>query len=89
MNCCPACGQSLPSDPVELQAEAIRAWCRENGVAIILGDCLRRADLAAFLGVKEKTVANWKGSDGLQPSRYLNKRPYYAVMDVAIHITSF
>lgn len=78
----------MPEDPVEQQADAIRAWCDDNRVAILLGDCLRRTDVAAYMGLKEKTLANWKGSDGLQPSRYLNGRPYYEIMEIAAYITS-
>lgn len=85
---CPTCGQPLPEDPVERQADAIRAWCNDNQVPILLGDCLRRSDVAAYMGRKEKTLANWKGSDGLQPSRYLNGRPYYEIREIAAYITS-
>lgn len=85
---CPTCGQPLPEDPVERQADAIRAWCNDNQVPILLGDCLRRSDVAVYMGRKEKTLANWKGSDGLQPSRYLNGRPYYEIREIAAYITS-
>lgn len=85
---CPTCGQPMPEDPVDEQADVIRSWCRDNGVAILLGDCLRRSDVAAFLGKAEKTLANWNNSDGLAPSRHLNGRPYYEIRDIAAYITS-
>jgi len=87
MTCrCPACGQTLLVDPLDHQVSVIRAWARDNGVPILLGDCLRRADAATFLGRAEKTLANWANTDGLTPSRYLNARPYYEIRDLAAFI---
>lgn len=84
--CCPTCGQALPVDPVEAEAEAIRQWCRNNGVAILLGDCVRRSDAALYLGRAEKTLANWESVAQPIPVRRLSGRTYYEIRDLAAFV---
>lgn len=87
MTCnCPTCGQPLPVDPADLQADTIRAWCRDNNVPILLGDCVRRSDAATFLGRAEKTLANWEAVDSPIPVRRLNGRAYYEIRDLAAFV---
>ncbi|GAB3380309.1 hypothetical protein [Azotobacter armeniacus] len=88
MTLCPCCGQPLPIDPVEAQADAIRTWCRDNGVPILLGDCVRRSDAATFLGRSEKTLSNWAAVDSPIPVRRLNGRAYYEIRDLAVFVAS-
>lgn len=83
MTCCPTCGQPMPSDPAEAQADAIRQWCRDNNVPILLGDCVRRSDAALYLGRAEKTLANWESVAQPIPVRRLNGRTYYEIRELA------
>lgn len=85
-NQCPCCGQDMPMDPLEAQADAIRRWCRSNDVAILLGDCIRRSDAAMYLGRAEKTLANWESVDSPIPVRRLNGRAYYEISDLAAFV---
>lgn len=86
MTCCPTCGQPLPSDPAEAQAAAIRQWCRDNNVPILLGDCVRRSDAALYLGRAEKTLANWESVAQPLQVRRLNGRAYYEIRDLAAFV---
>lgn len=85
-HCCPTCGQSMPTDPLELQVDAIRAWCSTSGVAILLGDCIRRSDAATYLGRSNKTLCNWDAIDCPIPVRRLNRRAYYEIRDLAAFV---
>ena len=85
-DCCPTCGRPLPVDPVEAEADAIRQWCGVNGAPILLGDCVRRQDAAAYLGRAEKTLANWESVDSPIPVRRLNGRAYYEIRDLAAFV---
>tara|TARA_R110002124_G_scaffold101397_1_gene248925 strand:+ start:4238 stop:4510 length:273 start_codon:yes stop_codon:yes gene_type:complete len=87
-DCCPCCGRPLPIDQAEAEADAIRQWCRNNGVPILLGDCIRREDAARYMGRSAKTLSNWQAVDQPIPVRRLNQRTYYEICDLAAFIAS-
>ncbi len=79
--CCPECGQALPVDHVEAAAEAIRDWCRDSGVPILLGGCIRQSDAATYLGRSSKTLSNWNGD--VIPVKKVRGRAYLSIQDIA------
>ncbi|MEQ9464281.1 MAG: hypothetical protein RJQ10_11530 [Haliea sp.] len=79
MNHCSECGQPLPTDPVEAEAETIRSWCRDNGVVLVLGDAIHQSAAARYLGLSQKTLQNCY----FLPSKRIRRRVYVRIGDIA------
>ncbi len=80
---CPHCGQPMPTDPVAAESERIRRWAAENGIPVLLGDCIRQADAARYLGRAPKTLQNWAATDERLPARRLRGRVYHDIEAIA------
>ncbi|HAN27682.1 MAG TPA: hypothetical protein DCP75_08175 [Haliea salexigens] len=80
---CECCGQSLPGDPVQAEADSILEWARDNSVPLIRGDRLRLEDAARYLDRSPGTLRNWLAAGVPLPVVSVNRRHYLPVMQFA------
>lgn len=86
MTNCPECGQPLPADPVQAEADSIVEWARDNGVPLIRGDRLRLEDAARYLDRSPGTLRNWLAAGVPLPVVSVNRRHYLPVMKFALYL---
>ena len=79
MTSCPNCGQPLPADPVQAEADKITDWCRDNGVVLVLGDAIHQREAARYLGLAQKTLQN----SYFLPSQRIRGRVHVRITDLA------
>lgn len=82
---CEKCGQPLPekSDAVS----TISAWCRDNGVPVILGDRLRLDDAARLLGWSRATLYRALNDSDLRSVTLRGRR--YVTLDSLAQFSEF
>tara|TARA_R110001599_G_C12266168_1_gene660864 strand:- start:156 stop:434 length:279 start_codon:yes stop_codon:yes gene_type:complete len=83
---CKECGQPLPADPVQAEANRIVEWARDNGVPLIRGDRLRFEDAARYLDRSPGTLRNWLAAGVPLPVVSVNRRHYLPVREFAQYI---
>jgi len=68
--------------------EHLQAAVRARKIWISPDERLREADAADLLGLKRKTLENWRGAHAPLPYIKRNGRPLYALLDIAKHIAA-
>jgi hypothetical protein len=85
---CPCCGGTGWAPQVDAGALAgqLRETCRERGTWLSPDDRVREADAAELLGLKPKTLENWRAAGAKLPYIKRAGRPIYALADLARYI---
>ena len=87
---CPHCGGTgylAPVDPCEL-LDKLETSCRERGLWVSPDGRVREDDAADLLGMKPKTLSNWRYGDGRLPFVKRSGRPLYALADLAEYLAA-
>jgi hypothetical protein len=85
--CCHGTGYAPQAEPSEL-VEQLRDTCRERGTWISPDDRVRESAAAELLGLRPKTLENWRANGARLPFIKRAGRPLYALADLAAHIAS-
>ena len=68
--------------------EKLRSFVRERGFWISADERVREAVAAQLLGLKPKTLENWRGAGARLPHIKRGGRPLYALVDLAGHLAA-
>ena len=68
---CPTC---TCCDPLEAEAERIKAWCRDNRIPVVAGRLLHLEGVAAALQCSVSTVNRKLAAGELQPTIIFGRR---------------
>lgn len=84
MTCvCPACGQLLPADPVEVRVDALRSACQQTGWFVSWDGYVTERTAARLLGREPGTLRNWRGMHRPLRFRKLSGRIEYPLSELA------
>jgi len=81
---CPRCGARLDDrDAVEEEVANIEKWAAANRVRLVMGNRLRRCDVADYIGRSERTIRSWESAGTGPRITRVGGSAYYRVRDLA------